>query len=90
MKAKEARELTENYLHPDIDALFVAIDQRIEDAAKHGHSHITEPDIGHPGVQITSEQRDALRRHYESHGFKWQVSPIAGHPCCLGLTTISW
>lgn len=94
MNAKEARELTEIYLHPEIDALVVAIDIRIEDAARHGKTQITNPDIGlqsnGSAIQITPEQRRALRKHYESRGFTWQVSPKAGHPCCRGLITLSW
>lgn len=94
MNAKEARQLTEIYLHPDIDTLVAAIDQRIEEAAKHGKTQIIDPDIGHLSDgkirPLTPEQRRALRKHYESRGFKWQDSPKAGHPCCRGLTSISW
>ena len=94
MNAKEARELTEIYLHPEIDALVLAIDARIEEAARHGKTQIINPDLGHQAdgspVQVTPEQRRALRKHYESRGFAWQVSPKAGHPCCRGLISLSW
>jgi hypothetical protein len=40
--------------------------------------------------QPTQEERRALRQHYESRGFKWQSNPKAEHPCCRGLTTLSW
>jgi hypothetical protein len=90
MNAKEARALTEIYLHPDIDTLVVSIDQRIEEAARHGHTQILEPHLGHADGEITPEQLLALRKHYESRGFTWRASPKAGHPCCRGLISISW
>jgi hypothetical protein len=94
MNAKEARQLTEIYLHPDIDMLVADIDRRIEEAAKHGKTKIIDPDLGHLNdgnhFQLSREQRRALRLHYESRGFTWQDSPKAGHPCCRGLTSISW
>ena len=94
MNAKDARELTEIYLHPDIDMLVADIDQRIEEAAKHGKTQIVDPDLGHPRDgshdALSREQRRALRKHYESRGFIWKDSPKAGHPCCRGLTSISW
>jgi len=90
MNAKEARQITEIYQHPDIEMLVAEIDLRIEEAAKHGLNHVTEPDLGHPMGQITPNQMIALRKHYESRGFKWQISKQTSHPCCRGLTTISW
>ena len=94
MNAIEARKLTETHLHPDIDALVETIDERIAEAARSGQSRIANPESGHlcDGVkyQITPEERRALRQHYESRGFKWQSNPKAEHPCCRGLTTLSW
>jgi len=94
MNAKEARQLAELYLHPDIDTLVADIDRRIEEAAKHGKTQIIDPDLGHLNdgvhVQLTREQRRSLRKHYESRGFTWRDSPKAGHPCCRGLTSIAW
>ncbi len=94
MNAREARQLTETYLHPDIETLVTAIDARIEEAAKHGQTHLTNPEAGHPPdsmpLTLTQAQRAALRKHYESRGFHWQETPRTGHPCCRGITTISW
>jgi hypothetical protein len=94
MDASEARKLTEIYLHPDIDAMVKTIDERVEEAARNGQCHITNPEGDHhrDGVRYrpTTEERRALRRHYESRGFKWNNNPKAGHPCCRGLTTLSW
>ena len=94
MDAAEARKLTEIYLHPDIDVLIEVIDERIEEAARSGQSHIANPESGHlrDGARYhpTPEERRALRQHYESRGFKWQSNPKAEHPCCRGLTILSW
>jgi len=90
MNAKEARALTEIYLHPDIDTLVVTIDQRIEEAARQGQNHITEPHLGHLYGDLSPEQIFSLRKHYESRGFIWRASPKSGHPCCRGLITITW
>ena len=94
MYATEARTLTEHSLQPDINALVQAVDQRIAAAARNGNSHIINPEIGHKrdGVitQLTIEQRRALRHHYEERGFHWRHNPNADHPCCRGLTTLSW
>ncbi len=54
---------------------------------------ITEPVIvaSEPAkYHLTQEERRALRQHFESRGFKWQSNPKAEHPCCRGLTTLSW
>lgn len=90
MNAKEARELTEIYLHPDIDSLVAAIDRRIEDAAKHGRKRIVEPHIGHSEGEISPKKLLALREHYTSRGFAWHVNHKADHPCCRGVISISW
>ena len=94
MNATEARQLTETHLHPDIDALVKTIDQRIEDAALSGQFHIVNPESGHQRdgakYQLTSDERHALREHYVSRGFKWHNNPKADHPCCRGLTKLSW
>ena len=94
MDAAEARKLTEIYLDPDIDGMVKAIDERIEEAARSGQSHIVNPELGHlrdgAKYQPTQEERRALRQHYESRGFKWQSNPKVEHPCCRGLTTLSW
>jgi len=94
MDATEARKLTEIYLNPDIDTMIEVIDERIEEAARSGQSHIVNPESGHlrDGLKYhpTQEERRALRQHYESRGFKWQSNPKAEHPCCRGLTTLSW
>ncbi len=94
MNAIEARQLTESHLNPDIDVLVSAIDRRIEEAARTGQSHIANPESGHQRdgakYQLTPEERRALREHYESRGFKWHNNPKADHPCCRGLTTLSW
>jgi hypothetical protein len=94
MDATEARKLTEIYLHPDIETMIKAIDERIEEAARSGQSHIVNPESGHlrdgAKYQLTQEERRALRQHFESRGFKWQSNPKAEHPCCRGLTTLSW
>jgi hypothetical protein len=93
--ATEARQLTEIYLKgPDIDALVTVIDQRIAEAAKKGHSHVSMPDTGHQRegklYQVSADERRALRRHYEELGFRWVDHPKTGHPCCRDFTTLSW
>jgi hypothetical protein len=94
MDAAKARKLTEIYLDPDIDGMVKTIDERIEEAARGGQSHIVNPELGHlrdgAKYQPTQEERRALRQHYESRGFKWLSNPKAEHPCCRGLTTLSW
>ena len=49
-------------------------------------SHLN-PDID---LLVSAIERRALREHYESRGFKWHNNPKADHPCCRGLTTLSW
>jgi len=95
MHATTARQLTETYLKgPDVESLIKTIDQRIAEAANKGHSHISMPDTGHQRdgklYQLSVEERRALRKHYETRGFRWVDHPKTGHPCCRDFTTLSW
>ncbi len=93
--AEQAKKITaENLKGPAIESFVSTLTVKIRLLASAGKSSF-DP-WGYiatlRGSYPTIEEKDAIRKHFEAAGFKWQEhpNPDPGHPASRAYTTISW
>lgn len=95
LSAREARQLTEQSVTgPAIEQYVESLDKKILAVASEGKSGF-DPwlHIGTlRGMSPSHEQREAIRKHYESAGYSWKdhPNPDPGHPASRDYTILSW
>lgn len=93
--ANTAREITQDSLKgPAIETFVSALTNEIKMVAKEGKSSFDPWGyIGSlRGRSPSTEEREAIRKHFENAGFKWEdhPDPDPGHPASRPYTTLSW
>ena len=78
MNAEEARKLTgESLQGPAIKPFVKALDRKIKTAAEQGkrsiYPHLSISELRMKGP--TNKMWEAIRKHYESEGFRWEAHP---------------